>query len=82
MLSKPSTLALAFLATLVPSAVLAAPAPAAAPTGEVVDVPRDVCLAICYFDEPECGAPSYAVKTNECWTCCTPQWGPVETRDE
>ncbi|KAL3466118.1 hypothetical protein BJX64DRAFT_284698 [Aspergillus heterothallicus] len=35
--------------------------------------PTDICLAICYLEEPDCPAPSYAKNEGECWTCCTPQ---------
>ncbi|KAL2788512.1 hypothetical protein BJX66DRAFT_340185 [Aspergillus keveii] len=33
----------------------------------------DICLAICYLEEPECPGPSYPKNEGECWTCCTPQ---------
>ncbi|KAL2825049.1 hypothetical protein BDW59DRAFT_146746 [Aspergillus cavernicola] len=32
----------------------------------------DICLKICYAEEPECASPSYAQQEGACWTCCTP----------
>ncbi|KAL2855383.1 hypothetical protein BJY01DRAFT_243347 [Aspergillus pseudoustus] len=56
--TKLFTLTFAAFAALVP----------AAPTE-----PTDICLAICYLQEPDCTPPSYPKNEGECWTCCTPQ---------
>ncbi|KAG2138935.1 hypothetical protein DEU56DRAFT_755659 [Suillus clintonianus] len=32
----------------------------------------EICLAICYAEEPECGETSIPVETSsDCWTCCS-----------
>ncbi|KAH7356205.1 hypothetical protein BKA66DRAFT_473743 [Pyrenochaeta sp. MPI-SDFR-AT-0127] len=60
---------LLFLATTVTTAVTALP------TGETP--PPAICLAICYFEKPDCGADGYAERTGECWTCCRKQTTPT-----
>ncbi|KAF9445322.1 hypothetical protein P691DRAFT_675897 [Macrolepiota fuliginosa MF-IS2] len=61
MIFKVSTILLAILVT-----AQANPVPRPAPQGAF-------CLAICYFQKPNCTPPSFASGGGNCWTCCTPQ---------
>ncbi|KAH7270975.1 hypothetical protein FSOLCH5_003847 [Fusarium solani] len=31
---------------------------------------QDICLRICWFEEPRCPEGWYANQQGECWTCC------------
>ncbi|KAL4895281.1 hypothetical protein BDV59DRAFT_173591 [Aspergillus ambiguus] len=40
--------------------------------GPTEEAPTDICLMICYFQQPNCTEPSYPKKSGDCWTCCNP----------
>ncbi|KAL2867341.1 uncharacterized protein BJX67DRAFT_352924 [Aspergillus lucknowensis] len=75
---------LSTLVTLAFAAITAAsPTPSCSPTSTPTPTPTstptpsphpgDMCMLICFPEEPDCDPPSYPVQNGEdCWTCCYP----------
>ncbi|KAF2268068.1 hypothetical protein CC78DRAFT_613753 [Lojkania enalia] len=54
------------LFTLLPSLIIAAPAPLLEERAGF-----GVCLSVCGFEPLKCGEGAFAVQDGVCWTCCT-----------